>query len=104
MNISYETELYQKMMALRPNKYFKITDRPDKDRFIQVIKEFIDMGCQFQFSEHYTHVKRLSDENEVCLDKFSSLVGINPHISIEVKGKIKIVKHENRVIAIEFGG
>lgn len=55
--LSYETRLASNLSKLEPGKWFSITGRPDYDQLVQCIKDWIDVGCPFEFSDDYTRIK-----------------------------------------------
>jgi hypothetical protein len=132
---TYEEKLLDQLNSIPPNKFFgirlKIYDKIDKTKWCwepseetekrsMAIKSLIDSAEQFEFSECYTKIKRLSDERMPelyhklkVLPAGVTVETISPGYQewIEHKGKQIQVEHEKttyrifnngRLIAIEF--
>lgn len=58
---TYEQKLLDDLRALPSNKWFKITDRDDYKKFVAQVKVFIDRSEDFELSDDYKRLRRLSE-------------------------------------------
>lgn len=55
--VSYATTLSENLQALVYNRWYSISGKKDYDRFVATIKEWIDVGCPFEFNGDYTRFR-----------------------------------------------
>jgi len=61
---TYEQKLLEDLRLLPALKWFLCKEPPDYDKFVAQVKVFIDAGEQFEFSEDYSKIRRLSHDIE----------------------------------------
>lgn len=58
---TFEERLYDSLITLEVNKWFRIDNRDDFQKITNIVKTFINKYEPFEFSNDYTRIRRIRE-------------------------------------------